>query len=65
MGPEYSPVDGKTYSLFGNSDSTSEYYETIRMLADKIQVLNTDIQALIENIRRFSLKMIILKKENS
>ena len=62
MGPEYSPVDGKTYSLFGNSDSTSEYYETIRMLADKIQVLNTDIQALIENIRRFSLKKRILKK---
>jgi hypothetical protein len=60
--PEYSPVYGKTYSLFGNSDSTSEYYNTIRMLADKIQVLNVDIPALIECIRKFSSNKRILKK---
>jgi hypothetical protein len=40
LSPEYSPVYGKTYSLFGKSDSTSEYYETIRMLADKIHALD-------------------------
>ena len=60
--PEYSPVYGKTYSLFGNSDSTSEYFETIRMLADKIQGLNPDTLALIESIRRFSSKKRILKR---
>jgi hypothetical protein len=62
VSPEYSPVNGKTYSLFGRSDSTFEYYETIRMLADKILALNPDTRDLIENIRKFSLKKRILKK---
>jgi hypothetical protein len=62
IGPDNSSVSGKTYSLFGNSDSTSGYYNTIRILADKIQVLNPDSQDLIENIRRFSLKKRDLKK---
>jgi hypothetical protein len=30
--PEYPQVAGKTYSLFGQSDSTSGYYKTIREL---------------------------------
>jgi len=60
--PDYSPVNGKTYSLFGRSGSTSEYYETIRMLADKILALNPDARDLIEKIRRFSSKKRILKK---
>jgi hypothetical protein len=59
---DYSPIEGKTYSLFGNSDSTSEYYETIRLLVDKVQSLNPDISALIENIRRYSSKKRRLKK---
>lgn len=59
---EYSPVYGKTYSLFGNSDSTSEYFETIGLLAERIQELNPDTPALIEIIRRFSSKKKILKK---
>jgi len=59
---EYSPVYGKTYSLFGNSDSTSEYFETIGLLAERIQDLNPDTPALIEIIRRFSSKKKILKK---
>lgn len=60
--PEYSPVHGKTYSLFGNTYSTSEYYETIRILADKTQVLYPDTPAFIKSIRRFSSKKRILKK---
>ena len=59
---EYSPVYGKTYSLFGNSDSTSEYFETIGLLAERIQDLNPNTPALIEIIRRFSSKKKILKK---
>jgi hypothetical protein len=62
MHPEYLPVNGKTYSLFGKSDSTSEYYETIRMLTDKILALNPETGDLIDNIRRFSSKKRILKK---
>jgi hypothetical protein len=59
---EYSPINGKTYSLFGKSDSTSEYYETIRLLADKILALNPDTRDLIDNIRKFSSKKRMLKK---
>jgi hypothetical protein len=65
VSPEYSPVNGKTYSLFGKSDSTSGYYETIRMLADKILSLNPDTRDLINNIRTFSSKKRILKKSLS
>jgi hypothetical protein len=60
--PEYSPVNGKTYSLFGKSDSTTGYYETIGMLADKILELNPDPRLLIDNITRFSSKRKILKR---
>ena len=60
--PEYSPVNGKTYSLFGNSDSTSGYYETIGMLADKILDLNPDPGYLIDSIARFSSKKKTLKR---
>jgi hypothetical protein len=57
---EYYPVNGKTYSLFGNSDSTSGYYETIAMLADKILELNPDPHYLVDSITSFSLKRKIL-----
>lgn len=58
---EYSPVEGKTYSLFGHSGSTHEYYETIRMLADKTLEKNPDIRVLVENISKFSSKKLALK----
>jgi len=60
--PEYTAIEGKTYSLFGNSNSTSGYYETIRMLADKTLELDPDPQSLIHKIRKFSTKKRILKK---
>jgi hypothetical protein len=60
--PEYIPVNGKTYSLFGNSDSTTGYYETIKLLADNVLALNQDLRELVENIREFSSKKRILKK---
>jgi len=63
--PEYSPVIGKTYSLFGGSDSTSGYYKTIRMLADQVLDLNSDTKNLIQSIREFSSKKRILRKSLS
>jgi len=59
--PGYLPVNGKTYSLFGKSDSTAEYYETIRMLAGKILELNPLANELIEQIREYSSKKRILR----
>jgi hypothetical protein len=60
--PGYIPINGKTYSLFGNSDSTTGYYETIRLLADNVLSLNQDMRWLVENIREFSSKKRLLKK---
>jgi hypothetical protein len=60
--PEYPPVNGKTYSLFAESDSTSGYYETIRILADKILELNTDLHYLIRSIAKFSANRKTLKR---
>lgn len=52
--PEYSPVYGKTYSLFGQADSTNEYYETIRLLADKILEKEPDLRKLLKIISGYS-----------
>lgn len=60
--PDYSPVNGKTYSLFGNSDLTLEYYETIRMLADNILTEHPEIRELVENLAQFSSKKRTLRK---
>ena len=60
--PQYTHVEGKTYTLFGESDSTSGYYETIALLADKALALNSDALNLIESIRAISSKKRILKK---
>jgi hypothetical protein len=60
--PEYSPINGKTYSLFGESDSTTGYYDTIKLFADKVLSMNPDTRNLIETIKKFSTKKRILKK---
>jgi hypothetical protein len=60
--PEITPVDGKTYSLFGNSDSTSNYYKTIGNLADEILGIDPHISTWIERLKLFSAKKRSLKK---
>jgi hypothetical protein len=68
---EYSPVQGKTFTLFGNSGSTKKYFETIRMLSDEILENITDIESAIEVISLFSSKkrhlqrLLNNKKSNS
>jgi hypothetical protein len=58
--PEYQPVEGKTYSLFGNHASTGPYYHTIRSLADKI-LTDYDIATVLETLGRYSSKKRMLK----
>jgi hypothetical protein len=62
MRPEYLPVKGKTYTLFGESESTAGYYKTIRILADKALALHPDSHDLVEKIRRFSRNKRNLKE---
>jgi len=52
--PTYLPVNGKAYSLFGDIDSTSGYYETIGELADEVIKNNPLTAKLIDEIRVFS-----------
>jgi hypothetical protein len=69
-GLEYTPVSGKTYSLFGDSDSTSGYFETVKRLADKVEEMEPDTMTLIEKLRKFpankrNLRRTLGKKDNS
>lgn len=57
----YPPVEGKTYSLFGNSPSTSGYYATIRSLADQILAAN-ELPAVLDAIHRYSSHRQYLKR---
>jgi hypothetical protein len=57
----YQPIEGKTYSLFGDSKSTGDYYHTIRSLADKILAGN-DINILLEKLKKYSAQQGYLKR---
>src|SRR5512139_3152251 len=59
--PEYPPVTGKTYSLFGQADSTTEYYRTIRDLADMVVAMHPDTVQLVDRLQRFSRRKKRLK----
>ncbi len=60
--PPYKPVEGKTYTLFGKSNSTRDYYKTIHELADRIMVLLPDLQQTIEDLRIFSGRKRVLRR---
>ena len=51
-GPFYTPVAGKTYSLFGNALSTDPYYDRVRRLADEILWTVPGEESLITLIRK-------------
>jgi len=46
------PVPGKTFSLFGSSDSVEGYYQAVRELADACLVVQPDLDILIAEVRR-------------
>ena len=60
--PEYSHIEGKTYTLFGDSDSTREYYETIHWLAGKVASMEPDTGELIEKLRSYSSRKSSLRR---
>jgi len=49
---EYKPIKGKTYSLFGNNNSTEEYYQLIKSLAKTVLENYSDKQNIIELIKK-------------
>ena len=60
--PEYTHIEGKTYTLFGNSDSTSEYYEIIGNMADRVSEMEPDTGKLIGDLQKFSARKRSLKR---
>jgi hypothetical protein len=48
------PGEGKTYSLFGNERETDSYYNRVRRLVDDLIRQDTDLQHLVESVRRSS-----------
>jgi hypothetical protein len=55
-------IEGKTYSLFGKSNTTDEYFYKIKKLADKILENYPDISSVIEIINQFSSRKRYLRK---
>ncbi|MFC2134600.1 DUF116 domain-containing protein [Bacteroidota bacterium] len=62
---ETQKVQGKTYSLFGNSNSTQEYYQLISNLADKLLQFEPDIQRLLLEIEKITSNDILLNQFKS
>src|SRR5512136_835643 len=58
----YNPIPGETYSLFGRSPSTEEYYDLIRELADDILQKYPGGEALLKRIRKASSKKELLRR---
>ena len=46
------PVQGKTFSLFGDTDAADSYYRAVHELADACLLLQPDVNALIIEVRR-------------
>ena len=61
-GYHYSPLPGKTYSLFGQSSSTDGYYDLIRQLADECLSKYPDKEALLGKLRRSSARKRPLRR---
>jgi hypothetical protein len=60
--PEYEIIQGKTYSLFGESRNTDGYYRLIRDLANQVLELEPDMEVVIQTIIDNSSKKRLLKR---
>jgi hypothetical protein len=61
----YEPVEGKTYSLFSNNNSTSEYYHLIADLADRVIEKSDTVENVLQTLQDYSKKKRTLKKLSS
>jgi len=66
----YTPIHGKTYTLFGKSDTSSHYYQKIENLAEGVLERCDDIKCVLQIIQSYSskrrlLERISVKEENS
>lgn len=50
----YDPIEGRTYTLFGTSDSTSGYYRSVSALTDQLTGSASGDTSLLDRISRLS-----------
>lgn len=60
--PEYMAIQGKTYSLFGETGNTDGYYRLVRDLADKVLEIEPDMETILQEITLYSYRKRLLKK---
>jgi hypothetical protein len=56
----YKPIQGKTYTLFGEGESTLNYFQTIEQLTNTILERYDDLNFVIQTIQSFSGKKRLL-----
>jgi len=61
-GYQYSPVIGKTYSLFGRGTSTDEYYDLIRHLVDECLERYNSKEEFLKELQRNSIRKRMLRR---
>jgi hypothetical protein len=61
--PQIEPVIGKTYSLFGESETTDDYYAQIRELTDFVLETFPDPEAVLIRLRKASRKRHHLSRQ--
>jgi hypothetical protein len=54
-------IEGKTYTLYVNSDSSDAYYLLIRKLADQVLEKTPDIIRVMKNLRKYSSRKRFLR----
>lgn len=57
------PVQGKTYSLYGDSPGTDRYYRSVREVADLCVQQCPDVRELLSRLQQASKKKRFLKKQ--
>jgi hypothetical protein len=58
----YRPIEGKTYSLFGKSNSTTDYYHLIENLAHNVLAKEKNPKILLKTIQNYSKKKRTIQK---
>ncbi|HBB91323.1 MAG: hypothetical protein A2X22_02645 [Bacteroidetes bacterium GWF2_49_14] len=58
----YDPVEGQTYTLFGESNSTTGYYLLIGELADQVSEKFSDRDMVLQTIRKYSTRKQLLNR---
>ena len=61
----YIPIQGRTYSLFGISGSTNDYYSAVKDLANRVLEIEPSVEFWLDTLVRNSSRKALLRKLQS